>query len=275
MNFRKASMRNRSCRLKTKITMNLVSIKFFVVGFALALFWASPAGAFDFSGWDGLLKKHVKPTTLDGVPLNAIPYNKVKNDPEYRKVVRDLESFSPSTLKTRNEKLAFWINAYNIMAAKMVLDHYPLKSIKDAGGLFETVWKKVVGNIGGKEITLHEIEHEILRKMGEPRIHMAIVCASVSCPDIRPEAYSAERLDAQLTDQMQKFLQNRGKGMRVDGGRAVYLSAIFKWFAEDFESKGGVLAFIAPYAPKVQQRALRQGDVAISYLDYNWKLNQL
>jgi len=233
--------------MKTKIAMNLRSIKFFVVSFGLVLFWASSATAFDFSGWDGLLKKYVKPTTLDGVRLNAIPYKKVKSDPEFRKVVRALESFAPASLKTREEKLAFWINVYNVMAAKMVLDHYPLESIKDAGGLFEPVWKKVVGKVGGKDVTLHQIEHEILRKMGEPRIHVAIVCASVSCPDIRPEAYTADMLDAQLTDQMQKFLQNRGKGMKVEGGGNVHLSSIFKWFAEDFEPKGGVLKFLIDF----------------------------
>lgn len=275
MSIRKASMKNRSSRMETKITMNPRSFKFFVVSFVLALFWATSASAFDFSGWDGLLKKYVKPTTLEGVRLNAIPYKKVGSDPAYKAVVKGLASFSPSALQTREEKLAFWINVYNIMAAKMVLDHYPLESIKDAGGLFDPVWKKVVGKVGGKDVTLHQIEHEILRKMGEPRIHVAIVCASVSCPDIRPEAYTAELLDSQLTDQMQKFLQNRGKGMKVEGGDSVRLSSIFKWFSEDFESKGGVLKFIAPYAPKAQQGLLRKSDVDISYLDYNWNLNNL
>ena len=138
----------------------------------------SSAWAFDFSGWGGLLKKYVEPTTIAGVRLAGVDYVAIKKDPAYSKLVADLKSFSPATLKTDKEKMAFWINAYNVMAVKMVVDHYPVESIKDAGGFFQSVWKKEVGVIGGKQVTLNDIEHEILRKMGDPRIHVAIVCAS-------------------------------------------------------------------------------------------------
>ncbi len=234
------------------------------------------SAAFDFSGWDALLKKHIQPTTLEGVRLNAIDYAKLRTDPEFKKLVGELKSFSPAQLKTRQEKLAFWINVYNIIAAKEVLDNYHVKGINDAGSLFQVVWKKPVGQVGGQAITLNDIEHEILRKMGEPRIHVAIVCASVSCPDIRPEAYRAETLDAQLTDQTKRFLENRGKGMRLDSGKnQIYLSAIFNWFEKDFESQGGVLKFITTYAPASAQKDLKNGKLNISYLDYNWNLNDL
>jgi len=256
--------------------------KFFVWALCVLL-WAQPAWAFDYSRWEALLKKHVRPTTLDGVRFNALPYGTLKNDPAFAEVVKQFESFSLSELKSREEKLAFWINAYNVFAVKMVLDHYPVDSIKDARSLlqsvrnlYQSVWDKRAGTIGGKPITLNEIEHGILRKMDEPRIHMAIVCASVSCPDIREEAYWPDRLEDQLTQQSRHFLMNPGKGLRVDKDRkTIYLSPIFDWFEEDFESKGGVLKYITPYAPERHRPALQSGDYDIEYMDYNWALNKL
>jgi len=248
--------------------------KFWVL---IVLCWLIPsqAWAFDFKEWDGLLKKHVGPTTLAGVRLAGVDYPAMKKDPGYAKLIADLKTFFPATLKSREEKLAFWINAYNIMAVKMVLDHYPVDSIKDAGSLFGSVWNKEVGVIGGKEVTLNQIEHEILRKMGDPRIHVAIVCASVSCPDLRSEAYTADRLDAQLDDQLKLFLENRDKGLRVDRDKKqVVLSKIFDWFQEDFETRGGVLSFVSEHAPMKDRSFLKQADVDISYLDYNWDLNK-
>lgn len=235
----------------------------------------SPALAFDFSGWDSLLKKYVAPKTIDGVPLNAVDYKNLAKDPEYKKLVNELEATSLSNLKTPKDKLVFWINTYNVMAAKMVLDHYPVKSIKDAGSFFTGVWKKEVGTVAGKIRTLDEIEHKILRKMGEPRIHVAIVCASVSCPDLRPEAYTAENIDRQLDEQVASFLANSQKGLRLDEGKKkLYLSSIFDWFEEDFEAKGGVVNFLAPYAPESIREKMKSKSLKIKYLDYNWGLNE-
>ena len=246
----------------------------FILG-AIAVSFVQPAFAFDFSTWDGLLKKYVASKTINRVKLNAVNYKKLGKDEAYTKLVKDLEKSSLSSLKTREEKLAFWINVYNIMAAKMVLDNYPVKSIKDAGSLFTAVWKKPVGTVAGQNRTLNEIEHEILRKMGEPRIHVAIVCASVSCPDLRPEAYTAKKLNVQLDEQMKQFLANAKKGLRVDKKKGrIYLSSIFKWFKEDFESKGGVRAFIAPYSPENLKGAVANKRLRVSYLDYDWGLNE-
>lgn len=246
-----------------------------LVCFGLFLgFLVQPAWAFDFAGWDALLKKYVAPQTIAGVRLNAVNYQKLKGDPRYSKLIKDLRDYPLAGLSTKEERLSFWINAYNIMAVKMVLDHYPVDSIKDAGSIFRSVWKKPVGTVGGKTRTLNEIEHEILRTMGEPRIHVAIVCASVSCPDLRPEAYTAESLNRQLDDQMTGFLANPQKGLRADAGkRRLYLSSIFKWFEEDFESRGGVVKFLTPYAPDAVKSSLQSNSLSISYLDYNWGLN--
>ena len=239
----------------------------FVIGTAQSV-WA-----FDFSKWDGLLKKHVSEKTINGVKLNAVDYRNLSKDSDYSSLIRDLEKASLANLKSTKDKLVFWINVYNIMAVKMVLDHYPVESIKDAGSLFRAVWKKDVGVVSEKKRTLNEIEHEILRKLGDPRIHVAIVCASVSCPDLRKEAYTVENLDEQLDDQLRKFLGNKEKGLRIAGPKRVNLSSIFKWFEEDFDSKGGVLKFITPFAPTHVQGTLK-GSPRVSYLDYDWGLNE-
>jgi len=242
----------------------------------MAVLSAPPAFAFDFPSWDGLLKKYVAPKTINGVKLQAVDYKRLGNDQAYTKLIKDLEMTSLSSLKTREKKLAFWINVYNIMAAKMVIEHYPVKSIKDVGNFFTTVWKKDVGVVAGKMRTLNEIEHEILRKMDEPRIHVAIVCASVSCPDLRAEAYTVENLDRQLDNQLKLFLGNAEKGLRVDKKKGrVYLSSIFKWFKKDFESKGGVRNYLASYAPKAAKASLKNHKLSVHYLDYDWELNEL
>ncbi len=235
----------------------------------------SLAGAFDFSGWDALLKKHVGTATRDGVVLNTVAYKALKGNPEFTKVVERLKTASLDDLKTKEEKLSFWINTYNILAVKVVVDNYPVKSIKDVGSLLKSVWKRPAGVVAGEERSLNDVEHEILRKMGEPRIHVAIVCASVSCPDLRKEAFTAERLNEQLDDQTKKFLENTGKGLKVDARKKrVYVSSIFKWFDDDFESQGGVTAFLIKYAAPAQQKSLKDFGRKLKYLDYNWDLNE-
>ena len=158
----------------------------------------------------------------------------------------------------------------------MVQDNYPVKSIKDAGSFFSPVWKKTAGVVGGKDITLDDIEHGILRKMGEPRIHIAIVCASVSCPDLRTEVYTEKKLNAQLDDQMKGLLANSGKGLQIDRQKGkIYISSIFKWFKEDFESRGGVVTFITPYSPERDRKYLQGKNYKVAYLDYDWDLNAI
>ncbi|MEE9258255.1 MAG: DUF547 domain-containing protein [Nitrospinaceae bacterium] len=240
------------------------------------LFAVSQAQAFDFPGWDALLKKYAAPAVIDGVRLNGLDYRQLKSDPEFPKLVDGLKSVSPGDLKSVHDKLSFWINVYNILAVKTVLDNYPVDSIKDVGSIFKSVWKRDAGVVAGKMRTLHEIEHEILRKMGEPRIHVAIVCASVSCPDLPPDAFAAQRLDDQLDTQMKAFLENQGKGMRVDREKKkIYLSSIFDWFEDDFEPKGGVREFISRYVSPEHKKLLGDPKVKISYLDYNWKVNEI
>jgi hypothetical protein len=249
-------------------------LKSLVLGIILIFSFSSNSEAFDFSDWDRLVKKYVALETLNGVVINAVDYASLKKDPLFSALVSRLKSYDLRYLKTKKSELTFWINVYNILAVKMIIDHYPIESINDAGSFLKPVWKQPAGKVAGKELTLNHIEHEILRKMNEPRIHAAIVCASVSCPDLRMEAYTMQKLSEQLDDQMAKFLQSREKGMRINEKKnRVYLSSIFKWFKEDFESKGGVLKYISQYAREEEKRILINSKLDISYMDYNWKIN--
>jgi len=220
----------------------------------------------DWTSYTSLLEKHITPKTVSGIPLNYVNYQALFNDPLFPDVIAIIERFSTDTLTTKEEKLSFYINAYNIFAMKVVHDNWPLDSIKDAGSWISPVWKQTAGKINGKDISLGEIEHEILRPLGEPRIHFAIVCASLSCPDLRAEAFTVERLNEQLDDQTRTFLRNAKKGLKIKGSTAE-VSKIFDWFEDDFKTLGGVKAFIKSYMP-----TLTVDDID-SDLPYDWSLN--
>jgi hypothetical protein len=163
--------------------------------------------------------------------------------------------------------MAFWINAYNILAIDLVVKHDPPESIKDIGSFFSPVWKRPAGTVNGEVVTLHQIEHEILRPLGEPLIHAAIVCASQSCPSLRRTPYTGANVKAEMAQQMRAFLRDRRKGARLDG-RRLRLSMIFKWFKSDFEPVGGVRSFVRGYLDFDPGRKPR-----LDYLDYDWSLN--
>ena len=215
-----------------------------------------------------ILAQYVKTETHDGVTLNWVNYSSLKNDTDFTQLVNQIAEFSPEQLDGAQEQMAFYINAYNILALKTVADHWPVKSIKDIGSFLKPVWKKEAGNIGGKQFSLDEIEHEVLRPMGDPRIHMAIVCASVSCPDLRTEPYTANKLNEQLNDQADNFLSNPQKGLNVKGNEAK-TSKIFDWFADDFiKANGSVRDFIKQYSDISEDITLTRGG-----LPYNWSVN--
>ena len=262
----------RECSLITKFLKSV----FIIACLSFLIPGPTHANSFDFSEWDVLLTKYVEPGLIDGISLNTVDYGKLKLDPVSHQLENKLRLFSPTKLRTHQEKLAFWINVYNIFAVKIVTENYPLKSIKSVGGLFKSVWKIKAGTVGGKKYSLGEIEHGILRKMGDPRIHTAIVCASISCPNLSKKAYKSEKLNEQLDMQMSNFLANPNKGMRVDNNQQsmrILLSPIFDWFADDFKSSGGVRKFIKSYVPTRYKHALENTQYPISYMDYNWAIN--
>jgi len=256
--------------LMPPLIINAKEIERLIAG--LGVLWAvlggSPAAAVepDWSGYDQVLQQYVAHGTTGAVEINQVDYSGLARDPAFATVVAELAEFQLQRLESREETLAFYINAYNILALKMVVDNLPVESIRDVGNVFKPVWKHEAGIIGGQTVTLHNIEHDLLRKMNEPRMHLAIVCASVSCPDLRMEAYRAGRLEAQLEAQCTAFLHNPGKGLRRSG-KSVEVSKIFKWFAEDFEASGGVAAFVRRYHPLPNEVTLRPS------IDYNWSLN--
>ncbi|RMD84464.1 MAG: DUF547 domain-containing protein, partial [Lentisphaerae bacterium] len=167
-------------------------------------------------------------------------------------------------------QLAFLINLYNAATLKLIVDHYPVKSIKDIGGWFTGPWDQKVVPLWGRLVTLNFLEHKLLRKeFHEPRIHLALVCAARGCPPLRSEAYRASRLDAQLDDQAQRYF-SMPTGLQIDNNRRkVLVSKIFKWYSEDFES---VRAFIRRYVKPELQHAVTTYD--LDYLAYDWRLNE-
>ncbi len=234
----------------------------------LAVLLVDPAAARaqDWTLYNGLLADHVAPTEREGVSFHAVDYAAWAQDPRYPQVLAQVENFPLQTLQTTADKVAFYSNVYNLYAIRMVIDNLPLDSIRDAGSLFSPVWKKPAGQLGGRTVTLDEIEHQILRPLGEARIHFAIVCASLSCPDLRREAFTVATLDEQLEDQTRRFLANASKGLRIEGVQ-VQVSQIFDWFEEDFASAGGVEAFVRRYRELPPQSRLRAA------IPYHWNLN--
>lgn len=172
----------------------------------------------------------------------------------------------------REEQLAYWINAYNAFTIALVLDHYPIKSIKDIGSSIQvpfinTPWDIKFVNIAGQKYDLNNIEHNILRKKWEePLIHFAINCASMSCPKLRSEAYSPKELEKQLDDQASQFIND---DFRNDiTSEKAEISKIFKWFSGDFEKNSNMKSLINQYA---DQKILP--NVEIEFKDYDWGLN--
>ena len=220
----------------------------------------------DWHDYAALLAAHVTAGRRNGITLNLVDYGALATDPRLASALATLQSYPLAKLAGQREWLAFHINAYNLLALKMVVEHQPVQSIKDIGNFLRPVWQRNAGQLDGEAVSLADIEHRRLRKQGDARIHFAIVCASVSCPDLRTEPYRGATLDTQLNDQVTRFLANPDKGLRVarDG---VHVSQIFDWFEDDFSSAGGVASFIARYLAVPSELGLAAD------IDYDWHLN--
>ena len=221
--------------------------------------------------FSNVLTRYVKDARVDYAALKAHPE-------ELNTYLDQLASVSEAEFKSWPEKqqIAFLINAYNAYTLKLIIDRYPVKSIRDIGWLLKGPWDQEMVRLFGKTTTLGTVEHKILRvKYAEPRIHFAIVCAALGCPPLRSEPYTAEKLDAQLDDQGRKFFSQKENNSVDVAARVIYLSPIFKWFSGDFEKKSGsVLKFVEPYFPESVQPELRKGGFRIKYTDYDWSLNE-
>lgn len=248
----------------------------------------------DYASYDALLSSYVDDNGM-------VNYSELqKNREGLDTFVEALSNVDPKALEVWEEdaQLALWINAYNAITLQRILDHYPIKrgisvaaiafpknSIRQIPG----VWTETESLVAGQSLTLDDIEHEIMRKdFDEPRIHVAIVCASISCPPLRSEAFHPDRLGEQLADQARSFLANTAN-FRIDSKKnRIYLSEIFDWFGEDYLSNytpsGGysghnpteraVLHFVSQYVSEEMAQTIREDDYSIRYADYDWSLNE-
>ena len=182
-----------------------------------------------------------------------------------------LSSHHPNISWTKKEQKAYWINAYNAFTIQLVLNNYPLKSIKDLGGIIyrvNTSWDIEFIEIEGQLYDLNDIEHNILRSnYADPRIHFALNCASISCPALRFEAYEALTLDDQLNSAGKQFLADSTKN-RISKDE-IEISRVFSWFTSDFTQDGELIDFLNKFSPVEIFE-----DADIDYLEYNWKLNE-
>jgi hypothetical protein len=235
-----------------------------VLGWVLAAASGARAEAVDYGTYAELLKAHVRDGVVDYAGFKA---DEARLDDYLARNGR----VNPESL-SREDRFAYYINAYNAWTIKLILTGYPgVKSIKDLGGLLQSPWKKPFVKIDGRTLTLDEIEHSILRpQFKDARVHFAIVCASKGCPPLMAQPYRGAVLDEQLNRVTTAFL-NRPGNYRLEGDR-FEVSSIFKWFGEDF---GNLFDFYIRYAQGELKQALQSGRdrIRIGYLDYDWSLN--
>ena len=247
------------------------------------------AQAFDHrhAAWTTLLKKHV--VLLDGGKASQLRYAGMAADSAALKAyLATLTAVSSAEFDgfSKPQQQAFLINAYNAFTVDLVLTRYPkLASIKELGSLLQSPWKQKFVPLLGTTTSLDGIEHEMLRARGrydDPRVHFAVNCASIGCPMLREEAFVAERLDAQLDEQAQRFLSDRTRNRWSPTTGKLEVSKIFDWYGEDFKlghrGIASLPAFLARYAdrladaPADRERIAAQ-KVPLSFLDYDWRLN--
>ncbi len=215
--------------------------------------------------WDDLLQKHVTEqgnVNYKGFIADTVLLNQYLNQ---------LTKNKPTNNWSEKAQLAYWINVYNAFTVKLIVDNYPLASIKDIKKgipFISSVWDIKFIEFDEETIDLNKVEHGILRKQfNEPRIHFAINCASFSCPRLLNKAYTAEKLEQQLTFMTKDFLNDPKRNRLTE--KEVQLSKIFSWFKGDFTKQGTLVEFLNQYAPvKIADNA------NISHLDYNWQLNE-
>jgi len=215
--------------------------------------------------WNELLAKFVTP---EGV-VNYKGF--IKEKAKLQKYLDLVSANFPGKNWTKEEEMAYWINGYNAFTVKLIVDHYPVESIKDIAGkipMINSPWDIKFFKIGGVDFDLNTIEHSILRKkFEEPRVHFSINCASISCPKLRNEAFTAEKLASQLEIQATYFINNPKKNKITP--KEIAVSPIFNWFEADFIKKGDLLSFLQPYT-KIELTPT----MPLVYLDYDWNLNE-
>lgn len=236
--------------------------------------WALPDDAL----YTALLESHVD-------QQGQVDYAALKSDPRLDAYLATVAATDPARLDGNERRLAFWLNAYNAYTLKLIVDNYPLASINLLATaekyadqrVGKTPWDIKFAAIHGERVTLNHIEHEVIRKQfEEPRVHFALVCAAKSCPPLRREAYMAARLDEQLTEQAEIFLNDPSKNRFNGPLRRAEVSRVFDWFKDDFgTSDAAVLAYVADFLPGRSGRSIARAPESwqLDYTDYDWALN--
>jgi hypothetical protein len=259
-----------------------------ITALALLLF-AAHAAAFDatFKAWDDLLRNHVH-YVQDGTASRVDYAGLARDRATFKRVLDDFQSVPRAEFDawSKPQQQAFLINAYNAFTIEKILTRYPdIKSIRDFGSVFGNPWKDRFFKLFGEATSLDDVEHGMLRKEGvynEPRVHFAVVCASIGCPMLRNEAFTAARLDEQLEDGMRRFLADRTRNRYDAQSGKLEVSRIFDWYGKDFERgyRGftSVKATLARYAdlladaPEARAR-VREQKADVAFLEYDWALN--
>lgn len=267
----------------------IAALPWCVLGFGGASAAETTPAGFDHShsAWAALLKQHVVLNAQGHA--SALRYAALQAQRgSLRRYLDSLSAVSASSYASwnRQQQLAFLINAYNAYTVELILTRYPhLKSIKDLGSFLSSPWKWRFFSLLGQERSLDEIEHEMIRAPGvfnDPRIHVAVVCASIGCPMLRNEPFVAEHLDSQLDDALRRFLSDRTRNRFDPASRTLSVSRIFDWYRKDFElghqGFSSLQAVFARHAETLaatpqEQADIRAGRYQIVHLDYDWSLN--
>ena len=226
----------------------------------------------DHAAYDQLLQTYVDDNGLVNYKAwqaNAADRQALQN------YLNQLSRADNSIRSTKNGKLAYWINAYNALTIEGILRVYPTTSIRNhTPKIGYNIWDNLKLTSGDELVSLNHIEHEILRKMSEPRIHFAIVCASIGCPRLLNQAYTGEQLEEQLAGIATDFFSRAGN-LTVDAGnKTLRFSKILSWFGSDFgKTQTDQLRAVYNYLPQEAQAVLSAGGYRVDFLEYNWNLN--
>jgi hypothetical protein len=230
--------------------------------FSAATYSHASAGSWNI--WSEVIQEHV---SAEGF----VNYNAIAATGKIDSVIELIAITEPKSLVTTTDKLTFYINSYNALVIKTILDG------KSPSNIFSRIsfFNGPEYNVAGQSLNLNDLEHKIIRPLNEPRIHFALVCAALSCPKLLNTIYTTEKLDEQLNTATRQFINNVDRNHFDRAGKTAYLSKIFDWFGEDFELDGSSIPrFVADHLDdETLANELRQGDYEIKHNKYHWTLN--
>lgn len=254
-------------------------MKKIVIIVSYILFTTSYTFSFDHTHqkWDKILKTYVS----EKIFSSTVNYKSLKkNDLVFNQYLAELSKVKRASFNNFSQKqqLSFLINSYNAFTLKLIIGHYPIKSIKETGSFFTNAWEKDFFMFFGKKTNLDYIEQTLIRKLfNEPRIHFALVCASIGCPALKAEAFTANKLEQQFKQQAKRFITDSSRNRYLAKENKLEISKIFDWYGDDFKLKyGSYQAYIANIITdnKLEQTRITKQESKIKFLPYNWSLNE-